>query len=286
MIDSARNSTDAEAINTPVPLPAATKQEKHRLSFFHKSAAPVSPSPLTESKGKEKETGPYSDIGQSELSLELLDKSHGVGHSNQTLDGAGVVSIEAPKYPALDIRNLPQDVLPGSDQTTFSVIRQGHSELSVQDNGTISQETLSSFSDEQAIIEYCEDVQNSEIVSQETLSISSSGQTFVSPGEHTIPFPALDPSIIPTVVLPEDPGLDGAGDKLRRMHLSPYEAEVSAYKHDVDPRIGALDSDYDTIFTPIRLDIVVQPRINGSLDNKLFGRAVYQSLIGTSNYMP
>lgn len=286
IVDVARGSIEVGVGNASTIV---TKTEKHHISLFHHEAPPQNvPSTLAEEKGKEQEKVPY-DIGQSELSLELLDKSHGIGHPNQSLDGAGVMSVEAPKYPALDIRNLPRDVLPGSDQTTFTAIRQDHSEFAVQINGNLPQEALSTSSDDQAVIEHCEySVQDDGLSSEKALSSSPSGQIFVDPGERTIPFPALDPSAIPTVVLSEDSDLtlDGAGDRLRRMHLSPYEAEVAVYKNEVDPKIKALDSDYDTIFTPIRLDIVVQPRINGSLDKKLFGRVVYQSLIGTSNHAP
>jgi len=181
---------------------------------------------------------PYSNIGKSELTLELLDKTSGARSTEHMLDGTGV---ESPKYPALDIRNLPRETIPGSDKTTFAVIQQSFSESTTGDIRTLQQEILSSSPDPTMVDNSRENVEK---------------------------FPDLNPSIVPPAV--EDlnsTNLDGVFDSLQ------HETEAF-YKNDVDPKKRLLDSDYDTIFTPIHFMLSIEPRISGCTDKKPYGHSI------------
>jgi hypothetical protein len=218
---------------TTSSVPAATEEATKRRNFihmFHKKETLTVP----KERGKE----PYSDIGKSELTLELLDKTRGARSSEHMLDGA---ALEPPKYPALDIKNLPQETLPGSDKTTFAVTRQSVSESTAGNIRTLQQEVLSSSLD---------------------LTMMD------DPKENVEKFPDLNPSIVPPPVEESNStNFDGVFDSLQ------YETETF-YKNDVDPKKNLLDSDYDTIFTPIYFMLSIEPRISGCIDKKLYGHSI------------
>lgn len=64
-----------------------------------------------------------------------------------------------------------------------------------------------------------------------------------------------------------------------RVRLRSSEEETPVYHKKVNPESKALDSDYDDVFTPIRFNIDIQPRINGSLESKIFDYDGQQSIV-------
>ncbi|KAH8663520.1 hypothetical protein BGZ60DRAFT_69342 [Tricladium varicosporioides] len=77
-------------------------------------------------------------------------------------------------------------------------------------------------------------------------------------------------------------GFDGVMENLEKMkHLRVRSKEeyIPVYFDDPDPQRRALDSDYDEIFTPVHFSISIQPRINRSLENKLFEYEAQRSIV-------
>lgn len=221
-------------------------------------------------KGKEK--GRYSDIGTSELTLELLDK--GKQTRQHTFDGAG---DEPTQYPALDIRSLPHEVLPGSDRTSFTMAQNNASSIRTQssgypalDIGSLPHEVLpgsdrTTFTSSQTSVSESTTL-HIETVEHESLSSSTDLTTLHDTREGLEKFPDLNPDLIP----PGMDELDGAGDILHNLQ---HETKV-VLNNGIDYIAAILDNDYEAIFTPIRMNIDVQPRISGCLDNKISGEFI------------
>ncbi|KAF4628317.1 hypothetical protein G7Y89_g9834 [Cudoniella acicularis] len=76
--------------------------------------------------------------------------------------------------------------------------------------------------------------------------------------------------------------LDGVMEnisKVTHIRIRSKEEYAPVYFDEPDPQQKALDSDYTEVFTPVYFSISVQPRINGSLENKLFEYETQRSVV-------
>ncbi|RDL40680.1 uncharacterized protein BP5553_00659 [Venustampulla echinocandica] len=97
--------------------------------------------------------------------------------------------------------------------------------------------------------------------------------------------PYLPPTSVQYTAVIESSGeqsFDGIKETIARVphvRLRSSEEETPIYFKKADPKTKELDGDYDDVFTPIHFNIAIQPRINGSLESKIFGYDSQRSIV-------